>query len=198
MPIHYVIEGRPQALAPDGRRLRHRHPGCKLLRQSKPSDIDFNADNTDALRLSTVRCEDAGCWAAERRREGSPFGCVSCGRTDIEKPYRDVEGRYRLCEDCFARRAHEHRDLSGTDLIDRVFEPIVARYEVARRPKLYRPYKTNHCERCGVVPNDPGRLHVHHIDRDRRNNDPANLMTLCRSCHRAEHRSGAPVPYAKR
>lgn len=40
------------------------------------------------------------------------------------------------------------------------------------------------CLLCGAH----SGLHVHHIDRDRENNDPSNLATLCRDCHSAQHR----------
>ena len=39
------------------------------------------------------------------------------------------------------------------------------------------------CERCGST----YYLLVHHKDRDRSNNDPENLETLCKSCHQREH-----------
>lgn len=40
------------------------------------------------------------------------------------------------------------------------------------------------CEICGKKE----KLDVHHIDGDYKNNDPNNLMTLCRSCHNKQHR----------
>ena len=47
----------------------------------------------------------------------------------------------------------------------------------------YRKYLKNHCERCPSQRN----LVVHHKNRDRTNNEPDNLETICRSCHHAEH-----------
>lgn len=40
------------------------------------------------------------------------------------------------------------------------------------------------CSECGY-----GYLEVHHIDGDRLNNNPENLITLCRRCHRKTHSS---------
>ena len=40
------------------------------------------------------------------------------------------------------------------------------------------------CENCGKI----GKLDVHHIDNDYQNNEPSNLMVLCRSCHNKEHK----------
>lgn len=47
----------------------------------------------------------------------------------------------------------------------------------------YQKYTKDKCERCGSIKFLVG----HHVDRDRENNDPANIETLCRSCHAKEH-----------
>ena len=39
------------------------------------------------------------------------------------------------------------------------------------------------CGECGRA----GRLELHHRDHDRTNDDPANLIGLCRPCHFASH-----------
>lgn len=48
---------------------------------------------------------------------------------------------------------------------------------------IYRRYRKDKCERCGSTLN----LCVHHRDRNRFNNVPENLETLCKSCHQKEH-----------
>ena len=49
-------------------------------------------------------------------------------------------------------------------------------------------YRGDECEECGHVPLI-GRwsLDVHHIDHDKSNNEPENLMTLCKNCHSQYH-----------
>jgi len=44
--------------------------------------------------------------------------------------------------------------------------------------------KKNVCEYCGFTPLHSCQLDVHHIDRNKSNNDDSNLMTLCANCHR--------------
>lgn len=44
------------------------------------------------------------------------------------------------------------------------------------------------CQTC----NGRRNLDLHHIDCNPRNNDPANVMTLCRSCHRKWHWQHTP------
>lgn len=46
-----------------------------------------------------------------------------------------------------------------------------------------RKHRKPACEECGTAVD----LHVHHKDRDRTNNDPSNLRTLCSSCHLKLH-----------
>jgi len=44
------------------------------------------------------------------------------------------------------------------------------------------------CQKCGKSQEENGRqLDVHHIDKDKHNQDPSNLTSLCLSCHRGLH-----------
>lgn len=60
-------------------------------------------------------------------------------------------------------------------------------YETARpirqRLMLERGEK---CERCGYA-DVAGVLELHHVDRNRRNNRPENLLVLCPTCHSVDH-----------
>jgi RecJ-like exonuclease len=42
-----------------------------------------------------------------------------------------------------------------------------------------RKQRKDHCEKCGGTE----KLHIDHIDKDRSNNKPSNLQTLCKDCH---------------
>lgn len=46
------------------------------------------------------------------------------------------------------------------------------------------------CNRCGVKPEKSVNIHVHHIDGSFTNNDPCNILVLCRSCHQIIHNGG--------
>lgn len=52
-----------------------------------------------------------------------------------------------------------------------------------RRFESYRKFKKNKCQIC----NSKIHLLVHHIDGNRKNNNPNNLKTLCDSCHKITH-----------
>lgn len=55
-------------------------------------------------------------------------------------------------------------------------------FNATLRAKIRRRDKQT-CQLCGQHRNDVGTLHVHHIDYDKRNNSPSNLISLCCTCH---------------
>lgn len=66
-----------------------------------------------------------------------------------------------------------------------VVAPLPSGWKRIRRAILKRDEHTCQAEDCAEP--DPNELHVHHIDKDRTNNDPSNLLTLCRECHTNLH-----------
>lgn len=58
-----------------------------------------------------------------------------------------------------------------------------------RRPGTHkhRRHLRASCDRCGFVPVVPQQLQGHHKDRNRRNNAPGNVETLCANCHVLVH-----------
>ncbi len=63
---------------------------------------------------------------------------------------------------------------------------IVSQYKFlppeVRKSVLLRD--NSECRICGTM----GQLDVHHIDKDRRNNELINLILLCKECHHNQHR----------
>lgn len=51
----------------------------------------------------------------------------------------------------------------------------------------YRRHVGDTCEHCGLQDEDTRLFDVHHLDGNHANNDPANLATLCPTCHRRAH-----------
>lgn len=43
------------------------------------------------------------------------------------------------------------------------------------------------CQHCGDDPTEPKLIHLHHIDENKKNCHPHNLITLCMSCHMHYH-----------
>ena len=54
-------------------------------------------------------------------------------------------------------------------------------FQTMRNPILERDEHS--CQECGEGEGNDVTLCIHHIDNDKENNSPDNLITLCRSCH---------------
>jgi len=65
----------------------------------------------------------------------------------------------------------------------RLNQSMIRRYSKKKNLKYNIPIER--CVACGYdfMP----ILEVHHIDRDKTNNNPANLEVLCPNCHRKKH-----------
>ena len=57
-------------------------------------------------------------------------------------------------------------------------------------PNRYKDHVKAECERCG----SKSFLCGHHKDRDRGNNEPSNIETLCKRCHQIEHGCANHLP----
>ena len=84
------------------------------------------------------------------------------------------------------RQISENKKRSGVAKLDRnpnwrggkSFEPYNSDFGLELKAKI--KYRDNHqCQECGT---DIG-LCIHHIDYNKLNSNPSNLITLCRSCH---------------
>ena len=59
--------------------------------------------------------------------------------------------------------------------------------QLAQKSLDEQELQSHACWRCDYTKGNGNRLNIHHIDRDRRNNNFLNLEVLCTSCHRKEH-----------
>ena len=98
--------------------------------------------------------------------------CQACGTQLVRK--RFDSGRL---EDrgVFLRRKHCSQSCANT-------RALIQADSHRWRARKYKKRVT--CEACG---SRGPKLHIHHADRNPANNDPANLVTLCPSCHLKRH-----------
>lgn len=54
------------------------------------------------------------------------------------------------------------------------------------------------CATCGIVPEEKRCLQVHHIDGNKKNNDPNNLITQCTKCHAQIYKKMKAHSFTKR
>jgi len=108
--------------------------------------------------------------------------CTTCGKSfsrTRSKAKNSIHGTHfcsRRCKD-----AGQRID-SG---IEMVRPPHYGSTLTNYRSIAFRSYDAR-CNRCGFS-EEARILVVHHIDRDRSNNDASNLEILCPNCHALEH-----------
>lgn len=149
------------------------------------------------------------CRNASQRKEMVALRCRQCGKGFAVHPSRIKRGSAKFCSigcgttfrnlrDNPARRAEvrarisaNHADVSGEK------NPMHGRrgenapgwidgrnaYGGDVWRKIALANKPHVCEMCGCTPKEMRLLHVHHRDRDRKNNDLSNLQVLCSTCH---------------
>lgn len=94
---------------------------------------------------------------------GAPKGTIPWNK---EKKYEQISGE-------------NHYNWQG----GKSFEPYSLDWiETLKRSIRERDYYV--CQECGIHQDELNRkLDIHHIDYNKKNCDPENLITLCRSCH---------------
>jgi len=106
--------------------------------------------------------------------------CVHCGNLLRRKRYNDTLESMNV----FQKRKF-------CDLL--CFAKGIRKKEIQSKSYLKRKEVRNSikkaCETCGTNQ----KLQIHHINRDRSNNKPSNLKTLCSSCHMKHHHAQGDI-----
>jgi hypothetical protein len=127
----------------------------------------------------SVHCRNSanGKKSGGSNRLGLTRECEECGTVFPVTPSRLAAQNTRACSRaCLA--AIQSRERRGT----RVGAASPGWID-GRSPSYYRRFLKNACEWCGSTRS----LVVHHANDDRHNNQPENLITLCKRCHQAHH-----------
>lgn len=99
-----------------------------------------------------------------------PNFCIDCGK---EISYASIR-----CVGC----AHK-RELNSAWLGGKSFEKYGEDFTEELK-EIIRKRDTYTCQECGFTQEELGyTLSIHHIDYNKKNNNPNNLISLCRSCH---------------
>lgn len=96
--------------------------------------------------------------------------CIDCNKR--LKSYRS-----KRCNVCCNIGEKNPNWFGGTS-----FEPYGIEFNKKLREEI-RKRDNYTCQECGYTQEMEHTLHVHHIDFNKTNNHPNNLISLCRSCH---------------
>ena len=114
-----------------------------------------------------------------------PFLCIDCGKKISDACYFCGTKRCLPCSRKGERNPMygKSRELSPTWKGGVSFEPYPLGWDKTHREQIrYRDKYT--CQLCGIPEVECIRkLHVHHIDYNKKNIIPENLISLCNACH---------------
>lgn len=135
-------------------------------------------------------CSDA-CKRANRAARAKVRQCPRCGAWFGMKP--NVSGaKYwtKFCTPACADAAHSERMAGAGNSNFAALGRYSNQYLLMRAVVMERDGAQ--CAACGEQEmfrpkSVRSTLHVHHIDRNPRNNTPENLITLCQPCHSRHH-----------
>ncbi len=161
------------------------NPGCNKTRLTYPAR---------AKMYETVYCSSRcyGIHKGERVKgkknpryvEKNIVACDYCGKALELLPCKESLYQKHFCNTaCAAKWRSEHirGEASRTWRGGLSFEPYTRDWSEALRESI-RKRDGRRCRVCGIL--EKGKHHeVHHIDYDKENLAPNNLVALCRSCH---------------
>jgi hypothetical protein len=161
--------------------------------------LDSENKNRSAYLLQCDYCSKEYLRYKRFTKEDSKHFCSPSCRSKASGTSVKLE-----CSNCgasfFRRASNLKNSKSGLYYCSRACKDTAQTYEKEIQPHHYGKgagrysyrqkaflEKGKECERCGYN-KDERALDVHHIDRNRDNNDISNLEVLCCNCHAIEHR----------
>jgi len=100
---------------------------------------------------------------------------------------RPLRHAFGLCAECGIRPKRRKGKYGETRYYARTCNTCHRAKHKRARVLPYRKSVSLTCEACGFQAVVKDQIDVHHRDGNHKNNDPANLASLCANCHRLEH-----------
>jgi hypothetical protein len=145
---------------------------CDYCRKS------FSRKNSQIEKAKTHFCSNKCRYLS--RKKGQTFDCFICNKKTYKSP-KNI--RISKSKNFFCSRQCSTQYLNLTQREAK--NPNWKGGESSYRKILSRYITKFKCFLCGV--RDPRILVVHHVDKNRKNNLPSNLIWLCRNCHFLVH-----------
>jgi hypothetical protein len=121
--------------------------------------------------------------------------CVDCGE-QLKDP------RSILCRPCAMKRVYSIPERCPAYIDGRSYEPYAAEFNRAKRDRI-RKRDAYTCQICWMTEEEHiivhgTKLHIHHIDYNKKNNEDDNLVSTCNHCNvRANYNRGYWMDYFK-
>jgi hypothetical protein len=128
-----------------------------------------------------------------RKRSPESIAKQKANHPDFSGSGNPMYGKTRSPE-TIAKQKENHADVSGPNNPawedGKSFEPYGMYFNDTIK-EFIRDRDNHTCQICGRK-EGKRKLSIHHVDYDKKNNDPKNLIALCRSCHALTnfHRAG--------
>lgn len=106
------------------------------------------------------------------KKEPMTKKCIICGTVMIQPRWKNGD-----LDSSFSKRKFCSKKCYGISIMKK--NPTLS----AIRKRYQRKISKNKCAICGIDAN----LHVHHKDRNPKNNTKENIMILCSTCHAKVH-----------
>ena len=144
----------------------------------------------DGFYLVPHFCSDCGEQLKSHRR--GVQRCLKCNGKLRQKHYYCIdcskeisEQKNKRCRECWGKTKRGSGNYFYKD------GSSIKEYNGEFTEKLKKQIKIRdnfHCQACGLDSNESDILfHVHHIDENKHNNHPKNLILLCHNCHSEIH-----------
>jgi hypothetical protein len=116
------------------------------------------------------------CLACNGKLRRKPYYCVDCGK--------QITKGCKYCKPCWAK--HNTGENNPAYIDGRKSKKYNGEF-TDKLKQLIKIRDNFKCQACGVEENQLVLFHVHHIDMNKHNNHPKNLILLCHSCHMTVH-----------
>lgn len=154
----------------------HHNPEHRMPRPKRPCPSCGSPMSADA----------AMCRSCRPTYERTPETRAKMSAATKGKPKPHLQGRSRPQHSTMMQEwwTPERKEMRRLEMLQR--NPSARYHGLSARAAKRLVDAAGQCQVCGHNGTE-SRLSVHHVDRNKRNQTPSNLLVLCHQCHMREH-----------